>query len=561
MTEPGIVDAPEAVDELRRRARRDAGHHLGPAAASARTRSSTRCGARSRDPEYHYVVTCTTRARAAGRGRWDRLPLPRRARRSPPCAPRAACSRPTRSTATGTARRAARSARRSPTAATSSSRSTSRAPRWSRRRSRGALLIFLIPPSLEDLFQRLRSRATETADELELRQRNAADRARPAGGLRLRRDQRDRPGRADRRADRRDHRRRARSPAPGSTPGRRSTHGRPLDPPARPVEVAVDAAGRGGDRTYTYLVPDGPGRSRAGRGGPGRVRAAAGARDRRSARPTRLGGADGRRPAQADRGSGAGRRPAAAAADACARARDRRPLPGAAGARAPGDAAARPARAARAGGRARARAGQAAAALAPQAAPSTRSSPISSGSSSAGRGRSATWPDRMDGPACSAACGRSSRDGRVSLEWTLLGAGAGPRYERWIRLTEAGREAAATAAAARPGTSGGRWPVARSVRARRTRSRELAAGRPDGQPAADLSGRHGSAAVAGLVRRGLAEAEVRERPRRPLAARPAGRRGGRPRRERPAAGPGRGGRADPRGDRRRAIRGRCSSTA
>jgi guanylate kinase len=37
-----------------------------------------------------------------------------------------------------------------------------------------ALLIFLIPPSMEDLFQRLRSRATETADELELRQRNAA---------------------------------------------------------------------------------------------------------------------------------------------------------------------------------------------------------------------------------------------------------------------------------------------------------------------------------------------------------------------------------------------------
>jgi guanylate kinase len=38
----------------------------------------------------------------------------------------------------------------------------------------GALLVFLIPPSLEDLFQRLRSRATETVDELELRQRNAA---------------------------------------------------------------------------------------------------------------------------------------------------------------------------------------------------------------------------------------------------------------------------------------------------------------------------------------------------------------------------------------------------
>ena len=37
-----------------------------------------------------------------------------------------------------------------------------------------ALLIFLVPPSLEDLFHRLRLRATENADELELRQRNAA---------------------------------------------------------------------------------------------------------------------------------------------------------------------------------------------------------------------------------------------------------------------------------------------------------------------------------------------------------------------------------------------------
>jgi guanylate kinase len=37
-----------------------------------------------------------------------------------------------------------------------------------------ALLIFVIPPTLETLFARLRARATETADELELRQRNAA---------------------------------------------------------------------------------------------------------------------------------------------------------------------------------------------------------------------------------------------------------------------------------------------------------------------------------------------------------------------------------------------------
>jgi guanylate kinase len=37
-----------------------------------------------------------------------------------------------------------------------------------------ALLVFLVPPSLEDLFSRLQSRATESADELDVRQRNAA---------------------------------------------------------------------------------------------------------------------------------------------------------------------------------------------------------------------------------------------------------------------------------------------------------------------------------------------------------------------------------------------------
>jgi guanylate kinase len=37
-----------------------------------------------------------------------------------------------------------------------------------------ALLIFIIPPTLETLFERLKSRATESADELEVRQRDAA---------------------------------------------------------------------------------------------------------------------------------------------------------------------------------------------------------------------------------------------------------------------------------------------------------------------------------------------------------------------------------------------------
>ena len=42
------------------------------------------------------------------------------------------------------------------------------------------------------------------------------------------------------------------TPAEGSSPpGLEATAGG-----SRAVEVAVDAAGRGGDRTYTYLVPD-----------------------------------------------------------------------------------------------------------------------------------------------------------------------------------------------------------------------------------------------------------------------------------------------------------------
>lgn len=36
-----------------------------------------------------------------------------------------------------------------------------------------ALLVFLVPPSKEDLFRRLQARATETPDELDVRQRNA----------------------------------------------------------------------------------------------------------------------------------------------------------------------------------------------------------------------------------------------------------------------------------------------------------------------------------------------------------------------------------------------------
>jgi primosomal protein N' (replication factor Y) len=110
-------------------------------------------------------------------------------------------------------------------------------------------------------------------------------------------------------------------------------------------------------------------------------------------------------------------------------------------------------------------------------------------------------------------------DGLVTVDWTLTAAGAGPRFERWILPTDAGRRAAAdpSAVAGRP-----LGPRQRDALA------ELATASASGLPGPELSGRHGGGAIAGLVRRGLAMTEVRQRPRRPLAARPAGRRGARP---------------------------------
>jgi primosomal protein N' (replication factor Y) len=113
--------------------------------------------------------------------------------------------------------------------------------------------------------------------------------------------------------------------------------------------------------------------------------------------------------------------------------------------------------------------------------------------------------------------------GALALEWTLSVAGAGPRYERRVRLTAAGREAAAAlAAGARPD---GRPLGPRQVAA----LDELLRGPVDALvAAADVADRHGHATIAGLARRGLVEVEVRERPRNPLATRPPGLRGARP---------------------------------
>lgn len=113
----------------------------------------------------------------------------------------------------------------------------------------------------------------------------------------------------------------------------------------------------------------------------------------------------------------------------------------------------------------------------------------------------------------------------VTLDWTLLGAGAGPRYERWIRLLPAGRAAAEALGA-------GERPVGRPLGPRQVDALAELAGvsvAADGVAASDVAGRHGTATLASLVRRGFAETGVRERPRRPLAARAPGSRGGRPR--------------------------------
>jgi primosomal protein N' (replication factor Y) len=114
--------------------------------------------------------------------------------------------------------------------------------------------------------------------------------------------------------------------------------------------------------------------------------------------------------------------------------------------------------------------------------------------------------------------------GALTLEWTLSASGAGPRYERRVSLTPDGRRAAAALAA-------GERADGRPLGPRQAAALEELAARPDDAdalPAAEIADRHGPATIAGLARRGLVELEVRERPREPLAARPPGLRGARP---------------------------------
>lgn len=135
-----------------------------------------------------------------------------------------------------------------------------------------------------------------------------------------------------------------------------------------------------------------------------------------------------------------------------------------------------------------------------------------------------------------------ARAGFVRLGWELTGATAGPRLVRWARLTDLGRAAARAVDAPPPGAGPGNGagaganPSAAAAAVRSSGSPRGASGRPlgprqraalvdllragdEGLAGAEVTERHGAAALAGLVRRGLVELETRVVERRPLAGR------------------------------------------
>jgi guanylate kinase len=128
---------------------------------------------RSHDPEYHHVVTCTTRARRAGEvDGVDYHFLDPERFADQRAAGEFLEANEVHGNWYGTPRRQVREALAAGLDVIL--KIDVQGAQVVKEKVPGALLIFLIPPSLEDLFQRLRSRATESADELELRQRNSA---------------------------------------------------------------------------------------------------------------------------------------------------------------------------------------------------------------------------------------------------------------------------------------------------------------------------------------------------------------------------------------------------
>ena len=128
---------------------------------------------RTHDPEFHYVVTCTTRARRPGEvDGLDYLFLDREAFVAQRAAGEFLEANEVHGNWYGTPRGQVREALAA--GCDVILKIDVQGAQVVKEKVPGALLIFVIPPSLQDLFHRLRSRATETADELEIRQRNAA---------------------------------------------------------------------------------------------------------------------------------------------------------------------------------------------------------------------------------------------------------------------------------------------------------------------------------------------------------------------------------------------------
>ena len=515
-----MTDADRDRDRDGRRERRDAGDHLGTERGRQghHHRRDEAADARARVPLRRDLHDP---GEAPRRGRRRRLPLPRQGRRSRRSATPASSSRRTRSTAIGMGRRAARCARRSRRAATSILKIDVQGAQVVKEKIPGALLVFLIPPSLEDLFLRLRSRATETADELELRQRNAAIELARQEDYDYVVDQRDRAGRTDRRADRRDHRRGASTP-PGPT-GRRL--------PALAVTLSEASWGEGpADRAKCGI---GVGAAPAGRRGRGRRRAA-GTGHTPISSPERLRDLElgeavlvefGRRQALGIVLAEASGLPAAAtkpivdrvradgpllpAADPAAGPLDLRPLSRAAGSRAPVDAAARAARATRARGRAGAGRFRRAARYDGRRPPRPARARPASGPRP-GRTR------RSGGPAPSPPGARGGRDGQPRVGASRCRGGTALRA-----LDPADRRRSWRRSCPRRGGRPAR-PAARSAPGRGAhRAVAATAGRADDRRPT-WPAHHGHAAVAGLVRRGLADG------RRSRASPPTARRSGRP---------------------------------
>jgi guanylate kinase len=129
--------------------------------------------ARPRDPDYHYVVTCTTRARRRGEidevsyhfmSTKDFLALRDRGGLLE--------ANQVHGNWYGTPRAQVRQALAAGHDVIL--KIDVQGAQQIKERIPNALLVFVVPPSMEALFGRLRARATETADELGLRQRNAA---------------------------------------------------------------------------------------------------------------------------------------------------------------------------------------------------------------------------------------------------------------------------------------------------------------------------------------------------------------------------------------------------